>query len=36
MHQKGVFRYDGTEKPAASVLRNYFRRTQQYDIGAGS
>jgi beta-glucuronidase len=36
MHQKGVFRYDGTEKPAASVLRSYFRRTQQYDIGAGS
>ena len=35
MHQKGIFDYNGNPKPAALIVANFFKRTQQFDIGAG-
>jgi beta-glucuronidase len=32
MHEKGVFHYDGSPKPAAAVMSSWFHKTQQYDL----
>jgi beta-glucuronidase len=36
VHQKGIFDYNGNPKPGAGVVADWFRRTKQFDIGAGS
>ena len=36
VHQKGIFDYNGNPKPAAFVVADWWKRTQQFDIGAGS
>ena len=32
VHQKGIFDYNGNPKPAAAVVGDWFRRTQQFDL----
>ena len=35
VHQKGIFDYAGNPKPAAGVVGDWFRRTQQFDLPEG-
>ena len=35
IHQKGIFDYAGNPKPAARIVGGYWKRTRQFDIGAG-
>ena len=35
VHQKGIFDYNGNPKPAAQIVGDWFRRTQQFDIPEG-
>jgi Glycosyl hydrolases family 2, TIM barrel domain len=35
IHQKGIFDYNGRPKPSARIVSEYYKRTRQYDIGAG-
>jgi beta-glucuronidase len=35
VHQKGIFDLNGTAKPAAAVVSDWFHRTQQYDLPEG-
>ena len=35
VHQKGIFDLNGNPKPAAALVGDWFRRTQQYDIPEG-
>jgi beta-glucuronidase len=35
VHQKGIFDLNGNPKPAAQVVGDWFRRTQQFDLPEG-
>jgi beta-glucuronidase len=36
VHQKGIFDLNGNPKPAAQLVGDWFRRTQQYDLPEGT
>jgi hypothetical protein len=35
VHQKGIFDMNGNPKPAASLVGDWFRKTQQFDLPEG-
>jgi hypothetical protein len=32
MHEKGVFHFNGTAKPGAAVMSDWYHKTQQFDL----